>query len=129
MTQEIIFDRLGRDVVPGAENHQVFNASDNSPVSEGVHFALIAGMKPAMAQDLGSFFRTVPVPGKNIRSANYDLVVLAQLHFNPADGRADAASIDMFRIVHGTDCGGFSQAVNLQNRNSEHHEEKLRLNI
>ncbi len=63
MSQQFIFDRLGRDVVARAENNQVLDAPDDPPVPCRINFALVAGMKPSLAQRPWRF----PVDGSNIR--------------------------------------------------------------
>ena len=61
MLQHFFFNRLGRNVVSRPKNNQVLDPPDNPPVPCRIHFALVAGVKPAIAQDFGGFLRTVPV--------------------------------------------------------------------
>ena len=65
--QQLILDRLRCDVVARPQNNQVLDAPDDAPVPCRVDLALIAGMKPAVAQGFGSLRGTVPVSRKNIR--------------------------------------------------------------
>src|ERR1700739_1680713 len=103
---------LGRDFMAGIENDQVLDAAADAPVAAGIHFALIAGMEPAVFEDARGFFGAVPVAGKNIRPADNDLVVLAGFHFDAGNGLADAAGVGRdARVVHGADAAGFRKAV------------------
>ena len=104
------FNRLGRNIVSRPQNDQVLNPPDDAPVPCRIHFALIAGMKPAIAQTFGCFLRTVPVSRKNIRPAHDDLFILAQLHFDAADRGPDAPGLDVARIIHGADRRSFRSA-------------------
>ena len=42
--EESVFERLGRDVVAGAENEEIFDTASDAPVAGRVHFSLIASM-------------------------------------------------------------------------------------
>ena len=126
-SQQFFLNRFRSDVVAGIQNDQILQPSRNAPVSCGIHFALIAGVKPAIAQHRGRLLRPAPVAGKNIRSANEDFAILAHLHFNPGNRRSHAPWFDSRRIVHRADGRSFREAVDLQHGNSQHHEKQLRL--
>src|ERR1700740_327001 len=64
MRQNLVLNRLRRNVMAGVEDEKVLNSADNFPISRGVHLALIAGVKPAVAQNFRGFVRTVPVSGE-----------------------------------------------------------------
>src|SRR6185503_18476533 len=123
--EQLVFNRLGGDVVAGVEDDQVLDATGNLPVPCRADFSLIAGMEPAVAQNFGSFFGTIPVPGKHVGSVHKNLVVLTQLHFDSRHGAADAARFEAARVVHGADGCGLGEAVHLQDGNAQHHEVKL----
>ncbi len=117
----------GAMLCPDPRYDQILDAARNPPVSGRVHFALIAGMKPSIAQSLCRFLRAIPVSRKNIRPAH-----ARSHHSRPASSRcpespAPRARLNLVRIIHGTDRGGLGETVNLQHRNAQHHEIKLRL--
>src|SRR4051794_37828299 len=96
-----------------AENDQVLDPTDDPPVPFSIHLTLIAGVEPAIAEDLRRLRRTVPVPGKDIRATHDDLFIFAELHLDPADCRACTSGDDIARIIHGTDRGRLRQTVHL----------------
>ena len=61
--QQLVFDRLGRNVVTRTQDNQVLDAPDDAPVPCRVDFALVAGVKPAVAQRPWRF----PAAGSSIR--------------------------------------------------------------
>src|SRR5277367_6384619 len=127
MRRDFFFDGLGRDVVAGIENDQIFQPSADAPVAAGVGRALIAGMKPSVAQGARGFLRAIPVARENIRAAHHDFVVLRDFHFKAGDRWTDVAGFDgRARVVHGADAGGFGQAVDLQNWDLQHFKKFLR---
>ena len=113
MRQQFVFDRFGGDLVAGEENDQVLDTADDAPVPCPINLSLVAGVKPAVTQRLGSFLRAIPVAGENIRAAHDDFVVLAQLHFDSTDRRAHAAGLHMPRMIHGADGSCLGETVNL----------------
>ena len=127
LPKQFLFDRLGRDIVAGTENNQVFQPADDAPVARAIHFALVTGMEPTIAQDSGSFLRPVPIAGEDIGAAHQDLLGFAQSHLDAINRGANAACGDAPRIVHRTDRRGFSQPVHLQHGHAQHLEKKLRL--
>src|SRR5713101_9830283 len=125
---DFFLDRLGSDVMAGVENDQILEAADNAPVSVDVDFTLIAGMKPTVLEDASGFFRTIPVAGTNIRAVHDDLFIVGDLELDAGDGGADISGLDrQTRIVQRADSRSFRQTVSLQNGNTEHKEELLRL--
>src|ERR1700730_1351307 len=66
-------DRLRRNLVPRSQNNQILDSPRNPPVARSVHFALIARVKPSLAQRVGSLLWTFPVAGKHIRPSHHDL--------------------------------------------------------
>ena len=111
----------------GAENNQILDPPHDPPVPRSIHLALIAGVKPSVAQHFRGLLRTVPVARKNIRPAHDDLIVVAQPHLDARNRWPDASRHDMLRIVHGADRRRFGQTVDLQHGNAEHLEVILRL--
>ena len=90
-----------------------------------IDFALVAGMKPPVAQNFCALLRTVPISRKNVRPPYYDLFVFGKLHLDARNRRTHAARRDVVRIVHGANCGRFRESVDLQHRDAEHHEVEL----
>src|SRR6266852_7944978 len=86
-------------------------------------------MKPAFPQRLGGFLRPVPVAGKNVRAAHYDLVVLAEPHLDAADGWPYPSGFDVARIIHSANGSGLGQAIDLQYWNTQHIEVELRVHV
>src|SRR4030081_137956 len=70
-TQDLILNRLRRNVMTRAQNDQVFDTTDDFPISIGIYLALVTCVKPAVPQYFCCFFRTMPVSWKNIRAPNY----------------------------------------------------------
>src|SRR5260370_35263614 len=75
--------------MPGIQDDQILDAAADAPIPTNVDFALISGMKPSVLQDTRSFFRAVPITGKNVRSTHQDLLVLADLHLDSPNHRAN----------------------------------------
>src|SRR5882724_9487431 len=46
LLQKLVFNRLWRHVVAGAQDNQILQAASYGPVPRGIHFALIAGVEP-----------------------------------------------------------------------------------
>src|ERR1700730_17710821 len=127
MLRDFVLDRFRRNVVAGVEDQQIFDAADNAPVSSRVHFALIAGVKPGVAEDARGFFGMIPVPGKNVRAADDDFFVVGDFYLDATNRRAHTARFNWnARIVQGADSGRFREAVGLQHRDAEHQEKLLR---
>ena len=125
--RDFLFDGLGRNIVAGIEDDEVLDAADDAPIAANVHFALIAGVKPAVAQDARGFFWAVPIAGKDVRAADYDFFVFADFHFDAVDRRTHVAGARRDTgIVHGADAGRFREAVDLENGNAQHEKEMLR---
>src|SRR2546426_6697339 len=125
--QQLIFDRLRSDVMARAKNNQVLDSADNAPVAFCVDLALVPSMKPAVTQHLGSFLWPVPISGKNVRPADDDFIVLAELHFDSLDGWANASGFNLARVVQGADSSSFGESIALHYRDAEHHEVALGL--
>src|SRR5690242_10760188 len=66
LLQDFIFNRLGSNVVARSEDNQILNPPNNPPIAAGIDLALISSVEPAIAQGLGGFIGTLPVPGKNV---------------------------------------------------------------
>ena len=122
MARDFVFDRLRRDLVAGAKNNQILDPPNNAPGASRIQFALISSVKPSIAQNLRGLLRTVPVSGKNIGSANYDLIIFGEPHLDSANRGPTRPGTSVVRIVHGADAGRLGQPVDLQDRNSEHAE-------
>src|ERR1700730_3570209 len=121
MLCDFVFDGLRRNVVAGVEDDQIFDAADDAPISASVDLALVAGVKPAIAEDAGGFFGAIPVAGENVRAAHYDFFVVGYFHFDAANCLAYVTRLDTSaRIVERADGGGFRKAVAVQDRNAEH---------
>ena len=129
MSQQFIFNRFRRNIVPRTQNNQILDAPHDTPIPCLVNFSLVAGVKPTVSQSLGGLFWTLPITGKNIWTPNDNLLALAQLHFNSADRRPNPSRFDMAWVIHRANGSCLGQAINLQHRYSEHHEIKLRLHI
>src|SRR6266481_8527545 len=126
MLGDFFFDGFGGDVVAGVENDEVLDAAADAPVAAAVHFALIAGVEPAVFEDAGGFLGTIPVARKNIGAGDKDFFILAGFHFDARNGLADAARFGGdARVVHGADSAGFRQAIDLPDGDTEHREEIL----
>ena len=117
------FNRLGRHIVARIQNDQVLDTSADAPVSQLVHFALIAGIEPTIFQYFARSPRACSnnfgkICGPRTRISSFS----AQLHFDPGNRQATHTRLHWQRgIVHGADGGGFRQSVDLQDRNAEHH--------
>src|SRR5207302_8079103 len=86
-----LLDRFGRNFMPGIQDNQVLDAAADAPIRSNVYFALIAGVEPPLLQYAGSFFGPIPVARENVRPAHDDLFVLADLHLDPGNHRANVA--------------------------------------
>src|ERR1700732_2931727 len=127
MLCDFVFDGLRRNVVAGVEDDQIFDAADDAPISASVDLALVAGVKPAIAEDARVFFGTVPVTGENVRAADDDFFIFCDFHFDATNGLADVARLDRdARVVERADGCGFREAVDLQYRYAEPQEKLLR---
>src|SRR3989442_8269871 len=83
-------------------------------------------MKPAALHNFGAFVGAIPIAGENIWPPNNNFIVVAELHFDPGDRRADVAWFDRHsRIIECAERGGFRQTVGLQHGNSQHQEKLL----
>src|SRR6266700_2904718 len=80
MARDFLFDSFRRDLVARTENDQILDASNDPPVPCSIHLALVASVKPSVAQYVRRLLRTVPVARKNVRPAHNDLVVVANPH-------------------------------------------------
>jgi len=58
-SQDIFFNRLGRNVVTGGKDNQVLDPSHNPPIPCLVYFPLISGMEPTVTLCIRSFVRPV----------------------------------------------------------------------
>src|ERR1700687_808887 len=127
MPRDFVFDGLGRNVVAGGENNQIFDAADDAPISAQVHFALVARMKPAVAEDAGGFFGAIPVAGENVGAADDDFFVVGDFHLDAGNGLAHAAGLYLdARVVQRADGGGLGEAVGLQDRDAQNKQKLLR---
>ncbi|MOA09814.1 hypothetical protein D3C78_1296680 [compost metagenome] len=70
VTGDGTFHFAGINVFPAADDH-VLEAIDNVEIARIIHVGAIAGVHPAAAQGLGSFFRLVPVAEHNVRPAHH----------------------------------------------------------
>src|SRR5579872_519850 len=122
MMRDFVLNGFRSDLVAGAEYDQILDTPDDAPVAGFVCFPLIAGMKPAVAENFCCLVGLVPVAGKYARPANNNLIVVAQLHLDPRDGRSHASGHRMGGIVHGADAGGFGKTVYLKDGNAQHPE-------
>src|SRR5712691_6877759 len=127
--QQLILDRLRSDVVTRAKNNEVLDSADNAPVAFCVDLALVPSMKPTVAQHLGGLLWSVPISGKDVRPADDDFIVLAELHFDSLDGWANASGFNVARVVQGADSSSFGKSIALQYRDAEHHKVALSLHI
>src|SRR6266851_9293912 len=125
---DFFLDGFGRNVMSGIQDDQILDAAADAPIPTNVYFALIAGVEPSVLQDTRSFFRAVPITGKNVRPAHNDLIVLADLHLDSTNHRADIARLDRHaRVIQRANAGSFRQPIRLQHRNSEHQKKLLRI--
>src|ERR1700757_2664344 len=99
MPLDFVLDCFRGKLVSGAEDDQILDASHDPPGSRVIEFALIAGVKPSIAEDFGSLLWPVPVARENVRAANHDFVVLAEFHFDAGDRRSNAGGNGMVRIL------------------------------
>ena len=97
------------------------------PIALRVDFSLIARMKPSALERLRRFRRPLPVSRKHIRPAHENFAILRDRHFDSRHRRPHAPRLDVRWIIHRANRRRLRQPVNLQHRNPEHHEEKLRL--
>src|SRR5208282_1227116 len=122
---EGLLERLRRDVMARIENDEVLDAAGDPPIAARVRLALIARMKPASFESFLGFGWPLPVARKHVRSAHEDFTIFRERHFHSGNRWTDAAGNYVIRVVHGANRGGFGKAVNLKNRNSDHHEKEL----
>ena len=115
--------------MPRTEDDQILDPACNLPVSAGVYLALISGIKPAVTQCLFSFFRPVPVTRKNVRPANKNFLILRELHVNTGNRRPNPSWLEATGQIHSADRGRLGQAIHLQDRDPDHHEEELSFNV
>ena len=105
------------------EHDQILEPPRKAPIAIRIDFTLVAGVKPASFEHFGRFFRTLPVTGKNVRPAHQDFSGVHHLHLRAGNCESHAARPDPAGLVHGADRGGFREPVDLQHRDTEHHEE------
>src|SRR5947199_8745482 len=106
--RETVLNRLRREFVAGIQNEETLDASDDAPVAAHIDLALIAGMKPAIAQDFRRFFWTLPVTGKNVWAPDNYFIVVRKLHFDAGNGGADVAGLHWNAgIIEGAERGRF----------------------
>src|SRR5579864_1253272 len=67
MASDFLFDRFWRNLVARSENDQILDSAYDPPISGSVTLALIASVKPSIAQHFCGLLRPVPVARKNIR--------------------------------------------------------------
>src|SRR5690348_954808 len=79
---DFVFKGFRGNLVARPEDDQILDSADDTPVPRSIHFALIAGVKPSVAQGFRSLLRTVPIAWKNIRATHYDFVILAETHLD-----------------------------------------------
>src|SRR6202040_1324365 len=104
------------------------DAADDAPVSANVDFALVAGVKPAVAQNARGFLGAVPVARENMRTANDDFLPLSRSHVYAGNRWSDITGVDReARVIEGTDGRIFCEAVGLENGNAQHQEKLLSL--
>jgi hypothetical protein len=89
------------------QNDQILDSADDAPVARRINFALIATVKPSLAQNFRGLLGAIPIAGKNIRPAHQNFLIGADFHFDAGHRRANRARFDVARIVHGADGGGF----------------------
>src|ERR1700686_424599 len=114
MASYFLFQGFRRNLVAGAENNQILDPPHNPPVPRSIHLALIAGMKPSVAQHFGGLGRSIPVARKHVWAPHDDLIVVAELHLNAGNRWSDTSWHDMAGIVHRTNSSGLGEPVNLQ---------------
>ncbi len=96
------------------KNDQILDPADNFPVPCRIYLALIAGVKPALAQDLGGFVGPVPVPRKNIGTANDDFVRFPPTFISiPGMALPTRPGSTWRGIIHGANRCGFGESVHL----------------
>src|SRR5215831_19940219 len=76
MLHQEVFNLRGIDLGAADIDH-VFDAVHDVEVTIGVPIADIAGMKPALGEDIASFDRTIPVSQHHVRTANDDFTAFA----------------------------------------------------
>src|SRR5581483_12331750 len=101
-------------------------STNDLPSASFVKFALIAGMKPSVAQDLGGLLWAIPIAGKNVWPANNDFFAFGEPHLDAWNCRPDVTWHRIFRVVHRENAGRLSQTVHLKHRDTEHPEIILR---
>src|ERR1700745_2232072 len=82
MASDFLFDRFWGNLVARSENNQIFDPAYDPPISGSISLALIARLKPSIAQHFRRLLRPVPVAWKNIWPADDDLLVVAEFHLN-----------------------------------------------
>ena len=114
MLRDFVFDGLRRNIVAGVEDDQILNAANDPPVSASVDFALVAGVKPAVAEDTRGFFGAISVAGENMWTADNDFFVVCDFHFDATNGLAHVTWLDRnARVVERADRRGFGEPIGL----------------
>src|SRR5215469_7692044 len=82
MTGNLVFDRFRGDLVAGAKHDQILDTTHDTPGASGIELALIAGVKPPVAQDFRGLLWTIPVTREDIGPADHDLIAVGEFHLD-----------------------------------------------
>ena len=118
-------DRLRRDLLSAGRHQQILLAIGDRQVAVGVDRADVAGVKPAVLEDLGRGLRLVVVAAHDVRAAREDLAVGRDLQLDVGQPAADGADARRLGRIDGQDRGGLGEAVAFDDR-QPHGMEELR---
>src|SRR6516225_12338734 len=129
LERQIAFDARRRDRLAAGILDEIAFAVGDPDVAVFVDEADIAGLEPAVFEDLRRRFGIVPVSLHDVVAGHQDLAVLGYLHPNPVEWRPDSVDLDVRGRIAGDDRGGLGLPVALQQPDPERHKETPDLGI